>query len=105
MGSGETWTVWEGPTRLGSIANFPWLSGAWQAEPAFERVGALFAEELRRCEDEDDWPAWEASYERIRERVQLRDPSGVAVPEFLLHIDAEAGLAWFRWSDEPFEPE
>lgn len=58
--------------------DFPWLHGRVRAYEGLAGVRPLFAEELRY-------------------------PDGREVPEFLLHVDGED--AWWRWSDEPFDPE
>jgi hypothetical protein len=102
---GETWRLYNEQELLGTLvvtdADFPWLNGRFQAEPAFEPVRPLFAEELRLLDTiDDDVDAWEAAYGQIREAVSLAAPDGRSVPEFLLHIQGEN--AWWRWNDEPF---
>ncbi|MER6956728.1 MULTISPECIES: hypothetical protein [unclassified Streptomyces] len=102
---GEVWQVRDlaGGADLGEIvvaeADFPWLSGRFTAGPAYDAVEPLFTRELLLMEAED-WQEWELLQSEIRRRVSLISPRG-PVPEFLLHIEDD--VAWFRWSDEPFE--
>ncbi|WP_416530301.1 hypothetical protein [Streptomyces coelicoflavus] len=114
---GETWHVRGVPdigedggadTEIGEIliedADFPWLSGRFRAGPAFDAVRDLFARELALAERDgaEHWAEWETVYAGIARRVRLVSPDG-PVAAFLLHIEGDR--AWFRWSDEPFEPE
>ncbi|WP_395574857.1 hypothetical protein [Streptomyces sp. BK79] len=113
---GEVWQVRAAPDAgddpgagagIGEIviddADFPWLSGRFRAGPAYGAVQELFARELALLEEDDAGPGaeWEAVYAEIERRVRLISPDG-PVAEFLLHVRGER--AWFRWSDEPFEP-
>ncbi|MBZ6292251.1 hypothetical protein KVH30_14690 [Streptomyces olivaceus] len=81
-------------------ADFPWLSGRFEAGPAYGDVRDLFARELALAERDDagHWEEWEALYGEIERRVRLVSPDG-PVAGFLLHIRGDR--AWFRWSDEP----
>lgn len=105
---GGVWQVRGAEGTVGDIlideADFPWLSGRFTAGPGYDGVRELFARELALLEldDEERQQEWEAVYDEIRRRVSLIAPHG-PVPEFLLHIDVGGGLAWFRWSDEPFD--
>ncbi|MFD6194547.1 hypothetical protein [Streptomyces sp. NPDC060275] len=115
---GEVWHVRRAPDAglaadaesgdIGEIlideADFPWLSGRFRAGPGYGAVRDLFARELALAEADDaqHWTRWEAAYDEIERRVRLVSPDG-PVAEFLLHIKDDR--AWFRWSDEPFEPE
>ncbi|MCX4767125.1 hypothetical protein OG562_40400 [Streptomyces sp. NBC_01275] len=102
---GEVWCVRdiEGRERVGEIviddADFPWLSGRFDAGPAYGAVEPLFVRELALVREED-WEEWETVHAEIRRRVSMTSPDG-PVAEFLLHIEGDR--AWFRWSDEPFE--
>jgi hypothetical protein len=106
----EVWQLRRGDEVLGEITitevDFPWLHGSFAARPEFAEFAPLFAEELKLTEaledsDADDLnEAWEAAYHRINVMLTLVGPAGPAA-EFLLHIDA--GEAWFRWTDEPFD--
>jgi hypothetical protein len=40
------------------------------------------------------------TWKLLRAVVSLAGPDGIAVPEYLLHVDGEQ--AWWRWADEPF---
>ena len=107
---GEVWQVRRGDEVLGEItvanSDFPWLSGSFAARPEFAQVAPQFVEELALStailEDDSEAAvdAWEAAYERIAKTMTLVSPSG-PVAEFLLHIDA--GWAWFRSGEKPFE--
>ncbi|WP_328564224.1 hypothetical protein [Streptomyces coelicoflavus] len=114
---GETWHVRgvpengdhaEAGAEIGEIliegADFPWLSGRFRAGPAYGAVQDLFARELALAERDGagHWAEWETVYAEIERRVRLVSPDG-PVAEFLLHIEGDR--AWFRWSEEPFEPE
>ncbi|MBZ6105561.1 hypothetical protein ACF1HU_20480 [Streptomyces olivaceus] len=81
-------------------ADFPWLSGRFEAGPAYGDVRDLFARELALAERDDagHWEEWEAVYGEIERRVRLVSPDG-PVAGFLLHIRGDR--AWFRWSEEP----
>mgnify|MGYP006976764718 CR=1 FL=1 len=68
----------------------------------FADVVPLFTEVLRLLDGVDeDLVSWEAAYDAIRDAVTLRNPDGLEVPEFLLHIDGDH--AWWRYNDEPFD--
>ncbi|MFJ3778812.1 hypothetical protein ACIPX0_44805 [Streptomyces sp. NPDC090075] len=101
---GGVWQVRGGREPVGEIvideADFPWLSGGFTPGPGFAAVRDLFARELLLAEAED-WTAWEEVHDEIRRQLSLIAPDG-PVPEFLLHIEGDR--AWFRWSDEPFDP-
>jgi len=107
---GEVWQLCRGDEVLGEItiteADFPWLSGRFAPRSGFADVEPLFVEELglldvlQESNSKADVEAWEAAYDRISETVRLVAPSE-PVAEFLLHIKGD--LAWFRWSDEPFD--
>lgn len=109
--AGEVWQLRHGDEVLGEITitgtDFPWVSGSFAARGGFARFAPWFAEELALLEvtlddaGEADVSAWDAAYDRIASTMTLIAPSG-PVTEFLLHIDA--GEAWFRWTDEPFDP-
>ncbi|MFF7796212.1 hypothetical protein [Streptomyces olivaceus] len=81
-------------------ADFPWLSGRFEAGPAYGDVRDLFARELALAERDDAGhrEEWETVYGEIERRVRLVSPDG-PVAGFLLHIRGDR--AWFRWSDEP----
>lgn len=107
---GEVWELRRGDEVLAAItitqADFPWLSGAFCACPGFADVAPLFAEELALSTvlEDDDSPgtvaAWDALQARISATAELVAPAG-PVAAYLLHVDADAGEAWLRWSDEP----
>ena len=104
--SGAAWHLLEGGTEVARLVvtegDFPWLNARVDEGPGFESVRPLFDEDLRALDRIDDDPAaFEAAYNRIRERLTLVDPLGRTVPEFLLHIDGDQ--AWWRWADEPFD--
>ena len=108
---GDVWRLCRGDDVLAEVtitrADFPWLTGTLAVRPAFAEVASLFAEELALTAalEDDDGPAavaaWDAVQARIGAVVTLVAPHG-PVAEHLLHVDVEAGEAWFRWSDEPF---
>ncbi|MFD8493341.1 hypothetical protein [Amycolatopsis sp. NPDC059657] len=104
--TGEIWQLLRDEELLGEIViespDFPWLSGRFVPQPAFDDVKPLFDEELALIESgmDDHVEEWELLYSRIADTLSLRSPRGL-VPEFLLHVQGEQ--AWFRWSDEPFE--
>ena len=104
--SREVWRLVRGEELLGEIviesADFPWLSGRFVPQPAFDDVKPLFDEELALVESglENNVEAWERIYDRITASVSLLSPRG-PVPEFLLHVQGHE--AWFRWSDQPFD--
>ena len=107
---GQTWRLYHQQQLLGQLvvgqlvvtdADCPWLRARFQAEPGFEKVRPLFAEELRLADAvDDDVEAWETAYGQVRDAVSLAAPDGRRVPEFLLHI--QGANAWWRWNDEPF---
>lgn len=81
--------------------DFPWLNARVEPSPEFDTVRPLFEGDLALLNaEQEDWVAWDAAAAKIRTAVQLVDPDGVAVPEFLLHIEGDH--AWWRWSDEAF---
>jgi hypothetical protein len=102
------WRLFREQEALGELvlmdADWPWLTARLNPAAGFEQVRGLFEEDLRLLETaEDDATAIAASdavQARIRATVRLVDPAGIAVPEFLLHIDGQD--AWWRWSDTPF---
>jgi hypothetical protein len=104
MKTGEVWRLYRGEELVSELTvteiDFPWLHARFMARPAFEPLTALFAEELALVDD-DETDCWDAAYDRIRSVVRLTYPDGRDVPEFLLHIEGD--VAWWRWSDEPFE--
>jgi hypothetical protein len=104
MRDGEVWTLHRrGDGRaLADLVitggDFPWLNARVEPGDGFEDLRPMFAEELRRLDDDE---SWEEAYDAVRAAVTLRYPDGRDVPEFLLHV--EGGEAWWRWSDEPFD--
>jgi hypothetical protein len=104
---GERWTLHAGDELVGVITiedqDFPWLSGAFTAEPAFARWAPLFAaeqallDEVTEHDSAEGWARWEAAYDRISAGLTLTAPTE-PVADFLLHI--EDGRAWLRWSSE-----
>lgn len=109
--TGETWRLRRDGDLIGELVvhemDQPFLVARFLANPGFEEVRALFEESLAKLKDaekRDEWDEWESAYRRILAAVQLEDPDGRLVPEFMLHIEGDK--AWWRWSDEPFdEPE
>ncbi|MDT0494204.1 hypothetical protein ACPEIF_14490 [Streptomyces sp. NPDC012600] len=112
--NGTIWRLRRGAELVGEIAvdgaDFPWLHGRFLPGPAFDpAVRQLFDRELalleRLEEDESDESAeaWERACDEVNRTLALAGPEGVAVAEFLLHIQGDR--AWFRWSDTPFSEE
>ncbi|MFC0554544.1 hypothetical protein ACFFHJ_26985 [Planotetraspora thailandica] len=105
----ETWELRRGGEILGEVrvndADFPWLSGEFVAHAGFAEVEPLFAAELAlmKEDEEPDWNEWEAAYDRISEQMQLIDPDGKQVADFILHIEGQD--AWFRWIDAAVDEE
>lgn len=107
--AGSVWCLYGGGELLAELEvtgpDQPWLEGRVTPRPAFEEVRPLFDEELAvltQMDGRDDGvEAWEATYRRVVEVVELAKPDGRRVAEFLLHVDGDR--AWWRWSDEPFE--
>ncbi|MET8704673.1 hypothetical protein ABZW10_38325 [Kitasatospora sp. NPDC004723] len=101
--AGEVWRLLQEDGLVGEIvieeADFPWLSGRFEATPAFAAWRPLFDRELALLEAED-WDQWEPVIDQICGNLLLAAPTG-PVAEFLLHIDGDQ--AWFRWTNEPFE--
>lgn len=100
------WTLLDGEVQVATLivddADFPFLRARVEATTAFSAVRPMFDEELRALETIDEAPdAWDRTYLEIQSRLTLVDPTGRAVPEYVLHIDGDR--AWWRWSDEPFE--
>lgn len=84
--------------------DFPWLHGSFTALPGFEDYAPLFAEELRLLRlDEKDGTSWGAAYTRITEALTLHDDEGVAMADFLMHI--EDGRARWRYLETAEEDE
>lgn len=102
---GTTWRLLRRDALLGTItitgADFPWLHGTFTPEPAFAEVKPWFDEVLALMAAEEYEEPFDAACERIAQALTLASPTG-PVAEFLLHVDGAE--AWFRWSDEPFEP-
>ncbi|MET7769588.1 hypothetical protein [Nocardia sp. NPDC005366] len=104
--SGETWRLVRDEELLGEIViesgDFPWLSGRFLPQPAFDDVKPLFDQELALIESgvDNHIGEWERIYARITDALSLLSPRG-PVSEFLLHIQGDE--AWFRWDDEPFD--
>jgi hypothetical protein len=108
----EVWTLVRGDDVLAELhvteKDFPWLRARLVPTRGFASVAPLFAAELRALaeldatESPEAEAAWEHACTQIRSQTTLTDPDGRAVPEFLLHIDGRD--AWWRWSDEPFDP-
>ena len=108
----ETWQLFSGETLLADLhvvsRDFPWLHARLRPTAAFDRVRALFHDELQltNAADEADWSesaerAWMDAYNRIRTTCRLVQPNGEEAAEFMLHIDGEE--AWWRWHNEPFD--
>jgi hypothetical protein len=71
--------------------------------PAFETVRGLFEDEVRLLNaEQEDWEAFDRADAAIHAAVQLVDPDGTPVPEFIVHVEGDD--VWWRWSDEPFPP-
>jgi hypothetical protein len=102
----DVWRLVRGEELLGEIvihgSDFPWLTGRFVPQPAFDEVKPLFDEELVLVESglDDQVAEWERIYDRIVDDLGLVSPHGPAA-EFLLHVRGTE--AWFRWSDEPFD--
>ncbi|MFY1695908.1 MULTISPECIES: hypothetical protein [unclassified Solwaraspora] len=109
MGAGASWTLRDhAGVLLADLAvtdgDFPWLYATVRPTGAFAPLRPIFDAELRALRVVEDGPddgAWDRAYQQVRAAVVLIDPDGVAVPEFLLHIDGDQ--AWWRWIDEPFD--
>ncbi|MDG4772935.1 hypothetical protein [Solwaraspora sp. WMMD792] len=109
MGSGASWSLRDHDgVLLADLAvtdgDFPWLYATLRPTEAFASLRPIFDAELRAMRVVEDGPddgAWERAYQQVRAAVVLIDPDGVAVPEFLLHVEGDE--AWWRWSDEPFD--
>jgi hypothetical protein len=81
--------------------DLPWLNARVDPRAGLKDVLPLFADELQLLDEIDENPErWERAYDAIQSSVTLRDPDGLEVPEFLLHLTSDH--AWWRWSDEPF---
>lgn len=98
------WTVRAGGEEVARLVvvegDYPWLTARVEAGPAFAPLRPLFAAELAALDGRDDETgAWEAAYARVRAAAALHYPDGLAVPDFVLHVDGDT--AWWRWSDEP----
>lgn len=79
--------------------DFPWLHGTFTALPGFEDYASLFAEEVRLLHTpERDETSWGAVYSQITEVLTLYDDEGVAMADFLLHI--EDGRARWRYQEK-----
>jgi hypothetical protein len=104
MGGGEVWKLYAEGELVAELAvtggDFPWLDARVEARPAFEPLRPLFAEELAATEAEE-WDRADRLYRAVNDAVRFVDPQGVAVAEFLLHIQGDQ--AWWRWSYEPFD--
>ena len=104
----SVWRLLDGDIEVARLVvtepDFPWVHARLEPTEAYAAVRPLFDEDLRLSDrfDEDPAAADEAYY-RIRERLTLVDPDGRVVPEWLLHVDGDQ--AWWRWNDEPFDPE
>jgi hypothetical protein len=101
------WHLTDGDQILGTLtvtdSDFPWLHGKFALVEAFSSWRAAFDEEFRLLETIDDnVEEWEDAYRPIADALTLRNPAGQPVAEFLLHI--QGNDAWWRWSDEPFDP-
>jgi hypothetical protein len=103
-GSGEVWKLYAGDDLAADLVvtrgDFPWLVARVEHRPGFESVRSLFDEEWAATQAED-WDRAERSYRAVNDATRLVDPQGVAVAEFLLHVQGDQ--AWWRWSYEPFE--
>lgn len=94
------WTLRAGGQVVAEIVvddgDFPWLHGPLTALPGFEAYAPLFAEEARllRTPDRNE-TSWGAVYSRITEALTLYDDEGVAMADFLMHI--EDGRARWRY--------
>jgi len=105
---GDRWGLVRGGRRIADLvitgADFPWAEARVERLSGFEDVDSLFRAEVAALRAmEADYPTWEAAHEAISAAVELVRPDGTVVPEFLLHVEGDD--AWWRWSDEPFEPE
>ncbi|EGD43780.1 hypothetical protein ACWZJV_04655 [Nocardioides sp. WG-D5] len=103
-GSSNTWKLMEKTEVVGLLtvtgSDFPWLEGAFVPSAGFDKWRAVFAEESRLVEHEnleetDEYDAWELLVEQITGALNMVDPQGQVVEEFLLHIDG-AHASW-RW--------
>jgi hypothetical protein len=101
---GEVWKVYAGDEHVADLivtgGDFPWLEARVEARPAFGAIRPLFDEEWAATEAED-WDRADRLYRAVNDAVRLVDAKGVAVAEFLLHVQGDE--AWWRWSYEPFE--
>jgi hypothetical protein len=102
--SGEVWKLYAGDDLAADLVvtggDFPWLDARVDARPALESLRPLLDEEWAATESED-WKRAERLYRAVNDAARLVDPQGVAVAEFLLHLQGDR--AWWRWSAEPFE--
>lgn len=103
----QRWVLKANGRVVGTIdvtaSDFPWLIGRFEPEAEFAEFKDAFAEELALVEGGDfdqNLARWEKLYLAIQDRLRLQGPDGVAVAEYVLHIDGER--AWFRFSDQPF---
>lgn len=105
----ETWTLRDQGKQIArwevTGTDFPSLEAIVHREPGFEQVRELFDEDLRLLEALDDGDLrtverFEEHYRTIQARLELVGPDGVAVQEFLLHIDGDK--AWWKWSETRF---
>lgn len=79
---------------------FPWIEARVEALPGLGPLRPMLDREFRLSQSEED-AAWEAAYAEVRSAVQLVDPTGKPVAEFLLHIQGDE--ASWRFSYEPFD--
>lgn len=103
---GSPWLLRDGEIEVAKLVNaqldWPWHEARLVPGPDFAKVRPFFDEEWRlaQLDGENETAQWMAAYQAIRNRLQLIDPDGRSVPEFLLHIDGT--VAWWRHSNEPF---
>ncbi|MFI6323696.1 hypothetical protein ACIBG8_39640 [Nonomuraea sp. NPDC050556] len=95
------WRLSEAGRLVGEIhvddSDFPWLLGRFVAQDGYVPWAAVFARELALLEADDLGAEWEQLYDLLNAELDLVDPRGRTVAEFLLHVDSDAGPAWFRW--------
>jgi hypothetical protein len=102
--SREVWKVYAGDELVADLVvtggAFPWLEARVEARPAFAAVRPLFDEEWAATEPED-WDRADHLYRALNDALRLVDAKGVAVAEFLPHVQGDE--AWWRWSYEPLK--